>query len=210
MAADEHRPGVFIHPTAAVDDSASIGPGARIWHWTQVREGATIGAASIIGKGCYIDAAVQIGSRVKIQSNVSVFHGVTVEDGVFIGPHVCFTNDKAPRAINPDGSLKGADDWRVTETRISYGASLGANATVVCGASVGRFAMVAAGAVVTRAVPNQGLVLGNPARLVGYVCACGQRLPGGPLAAGEGERRVGCPACGVENVLRPQDQGASL
>ncbi|NTU78203.1 MAG: N-acetyltransferase [Chloroflexales bacterium] len=194
MSEHEHQPSAIIHPTAAVDSRARIGSGTRVWHWTQVRDGVEIGAESIIGKGCYIDADVRIGSRVKLQSNISVFHGVTIEDGVFVGPHVCFTNDKAPRAINPDGSLKGADDWTVATTLICYGASIGANATVVCGVTVGRFAMVAAGAVVTRDVPAYGLVMGNPARLVGYVCACGQRLPGGPLATGPAE--CVCPACG--------------
>ncbi len=196
MTGQEQHPGAVIHPTAQVDGRAQIAPGARVWHWTQVREGAVVGAESIVGKGCYIDADVRIGSRVKIQSNVSVFHGVTIEDGVFVGPHVCFTNDKAPRAINPDGSLKGADDWTVSATRIRYGASVGANATVVCGVTVGRFAMVAAGAVVTRDVPDHGLVLGSPARLVGYVCACGQRLPGGPLRLGDAPDERDCPACG--------------
>lgn len=193
MTTHSPHPGVIIHPTAVVDPAAQIGPGTRIWHWTQVREGVIIGTESIIGKGCYLDAGVQIGSRVKLQSNISVFHGVTIEDGVFVGPHVCFTNDKAPRAINPDGSLKGSTDWTVSSTLIRYGASLGANATIVCGLSVGRFAMVAAGAVVTRDVPDYGLVLGNPARLVGYVCPCGQRLPGGPTPIPEARA---CPGCG--------------
>lgn len=196
MTSQDQHPGAVIHPTAQVDARAQLGRGVRIWHWTQVREGAAIGAESIIGKGCYIDADVQIGSRVKLQSNISVFHGVTIEDGVFVGPHVCFTNDKAPRAINPDGSLKGAADWTVSATRIGYGASIGANATIVCGVAVGRFAMVAAGAVVTRAVPDHGLVMGNPARLVGYVCPCGQRLPGGPLRSGDAPDERACPACG--------------
>ncbi len=189
---------VSIHPTAAVDARAQIGPGTRIWHWTQVREGASIGPESIIGKGCYIDADVLIGSRVKIQSNVSVFHGVTIEDGVFIGPHVCFTNDLAPRAITPDGALKGADDWTVSPTLVRYGASLGANATLVCGVTVGSFALVGAGAVVTRDVPAHGLVVGNPARLIAYVCACGARLPGAPISAPEPRS---CPSCGHETVV---------
>lgn len=203
MPSQDERPGVVIHPTAAVDARAKIGPGTRVWHWTQVREEASIGAETIVGKGCYIDAGVQIGSRVKIQSNVSVFHGVTIEDGVFVGPHVCFTNDKAPRAITPDGTLKGADDWTVSPTVIGYGASVGANATVVCGVAVGRFAMVAAGAVVTRDIPAHGLVMGNPARLVGYVCACGQRLPGGPLRAGDAPHVRACLACGRTVEVRP-------
>jgi acetyltransferase-like isoleucine patch superfamily enzyme len=174
------EPTYHIHPTAVVDPRAELGDQVRVWHWTQVREGVRIGAESIIGKGCYLDAGVQIGSRVKLQSNISVFHGVTIEDGVFVGPHVCFTNDKTPRAINPDGQLQTAQDWHVAPTLICYGASLGANATIVCGVTVGRWAMVAAGAVVTRDVPAYGLVVGTPARLIGYVCPCGQRLPAAP------------------------------
>jgi acetyltransferase-like isoleucine patch superfamily enzyme len=190
----------LVHPTASVDPRASLGSGVRIWHWSQVREDACIGAESIVGKGCYIDAGVQIGSRVKLQSNVSIFHGVTIEDGVFVGPHVCFTNDKAPRAINPDGRMKGAADWRVSPTLVRYGASLGANATIVCGLVVGRFAMVAAGAVVTRSVPDYGLVLGNPARLVGYACPCGHRLPGSPV---ELAAELHCPDCGRITAIGP-------
>lgn len=198
MSHQEARSEVSIHPTAIVHPEARIGPGTRIWHWTQVREEVVIGAECIIGKGCYIDIGVQIGSHVKFQSNISVFHGVTIEDGVFVGPHVCFTNDKAPRAINPDGTLKAGTDWTLSPTLIRYGASLGANATIVCGVTVGRFAMVGSGAVVTRDVPDHGLVVGNPARLIGYVCACGQRLPGGPLRPGDPPEQRVCPACGRE------------
>lgn len=196
MNAQDHQHGPIIHPTASVDQSARIGNRTRIWHWTQVLRGSIIGDETIIGKGCYIDADVRIGSRVKIQSNVSVFHGVTIEDGVFVGPHVCFTNDKTPRAINPDGTLKSAADWTVSPTLVRYGASIGANATVVCGVTIGRFAMVAAGAVVTRDVPDYGLAVGNPAHLVGYVCPCGRRLPGGVLRPGDPPEVRTCPACG--------------
>lgn len=191
------RPAI-IHPTATVDPQAQIGDNTRVWHWTQIREDVVIGSESIIGKGCYFDAGVRVGSRVKIQSNVSVFRGVTIEDGVFVGPHVCFTNDKTPRAINPDGTLKGLEDWTVTPTLVKYGASIGANATIVCGVTIGRFAMVAAGSVVTRDVPDYGLVMGNPARLAGYVCPCGVRLPGGPTRQSEAHT---CPACGRVTVI---------
>ncbi|WP_322821886.1 acyltransferase [Chloroflexus sp.] len=191
------RPAI-IHPTATVDPQAQIGDNTRVWHWTQIREDVVIGSESIIGKGCYFDAGVRVGSRVKIQSNVSVFRGVTIEDGVFVGPHVCFTNDKTPRAINPDGTLKGLEDWTVTPTLVKYGASIGANATIVCGVTIGRFAMVAAGSVVTRDVPDYGLVMGNPARLAGYVCPCGVRLPGGPIRQSEART---CPACGRVTVI---------
>lgn len=182
----------MIHGTAQVHPEARIAESAKIWNWVQVREKAVVGENTILSKGVYVDAGVHIGSNVKIQNNVSVYHGVTIEDGVFVGPHVCFTNDKSPRAINPDGSLKSAEDWQVAETRICYGSSLGANATIVAGITVGRFAMVGAGAVVTRDVPDYALVVGLPARVIGYVCPCGTRLP----SVGAGRDSVTCDACG--------------
>ena len=123
-----------------------------------------------------MDSGVRIGSNVKIQNNVSLYRGVTLEDGVFCGPHCVFTNDLRPRAINPDGTLKTTEDWHVSETLVRYGAAIGAHATVVCGITIGRWAMVGAGSVVTRDVPDYGLVYGNPARLRGFVCPCGENL----------------------------------
>jgi acetyltransferase-like isoleucine patch superfamily enzyme len=177
------NPTIRIHPTADISASAIIGAGASIWHHCQVREKAHIGRNCILGKGVYIDAGVSIGDNVKIQNYVSVYHGVTVADGVFIGPHVCFTNDLLPRAINPDGSLKAADDWILIETYIGKGAALGANATIRCGITIGEWAMIGAGSVVTRDVLPYGLVYGNPARLHGFVCPCGTRLPSPDLKA---------------------------
>jgi len=170
------RPDYFVHPTADVSPQAVIGPSTRIWHQAQVRERARIGDNCIIGKGVYIDFDVAIGSNVKIQNGVHIYHGITVEDGVFLGPDVILTNDKVPRAINPDGSLKTDADWKVGLTLIRRGASIGAGAIVLPSVTVGEFAMVGAGAVVTRDVPAYGLVYGNPARLHGYVCRCGQPL----------------------------------
>src|SRR3990170_3348388 len=112
------RAHVRVHPTAEVSPEAVIGPGTRIWNQAQVRAGARVGAGCIIGKNVYVDAGVVIGDRCKIQNNVSLFHGVTVEDGVFVGPHVCFTNDRVPRAVNPDGSAKTDDDWEVLPTLV--------------------------------------------------------------------------------------------
>ncbi|HEY8079226.1 MAG TPA: DapH/DapD/GlmU-related protein [Labilithrix sp.] len=167
---------VRIHPSSVVSDQAKIGDGTQIWMFCQVRERAVIGKGCIFGKGVYVDPDVVVGDNVKIQNNASLYVGVTIEDGVFVGPHVCFTNDKVPRAVNPDGSLKSADDWHVSKTLVKKGAALGANATIVCGTTVGAWAMVASGSVVTKDVPDHALVMGNPARIAGWVCACGKRV----------------------------------
>lgn len=191
---------VRVHPTADISPAAQIGEGTSIWHQAQVREGARIGRDCIVGKGVYIDPGVRMGDNVKIQNYVSVYHGVTIEDGVFVGPHVCFTNDKRPRAINADGSLKGVDDWDVGEILVRQGASIGANSTIVCGVTIGQWAMVGAGSVVTRDVPDYGLVWGNPALLQAFVCSCGERLR--KVAGGDEEDvesvAMACPKCGVE------------
>jgi acetyltransferase-like isoleucine patch superfamily enzyme len=167
----------YIHPSALVESGAVIGAYSKIWHLCHVRRDARVGEECVLGRGVFVDAGVHIGNRVKIQNYVSVFHGVTLEDGVFVGPHVCFTNDLMPRAINPDMSLKSAGDWMLRETRVQQGASIGANSTIRCGITIGRWAMIGAGSVVTRDVPDYALVVGNPARLIGYVCACGNRQP---------------------------------
>ena len=165
-----------IHPSALIADSATIGEDSQIWPWCHVRDNATIGNQCVLGKGVYVDANVHIGNLCKIQNHVSIFRGVTLEDGVFVGPHACFTNDKVPRAINPDGTRKSAEDWTVSPTLVRRGASIGANATIMCGIQIGRWAMVGAGAVVTTDVPDHGLVVGNPARLIAHVCSCGKHL----------------------------------
>jgi acetyltransferase-like isoleucine patch superfamily enzyme len=174
------RADVRIHPTAEVSTEAVVGDGTSIWNQAQVREGARIGSGCIIGKNVYVDAGVVIGDRVKVQNNVSVFHGVTIEDGVFVGPHVCFTNDRMPRAINADGSLKTDADWEVSPILVRQGAALGANSTILPGVTIGRWGMVGAGSVVTRDVAEHELVAGNPARRLGSACPCGQPLRDAP------------------------------
>lgn len=190
---------VQIHPTAEVSPQAHIGAGTKIWHQAQIREGARIGQSCIIGKGVYIDFDVVIGDRVKIQNGASIYHGATIEDGVFIGPHACLTNDKFPRAITPEGQLKRDADWEVGKIHIQYGASIGAGAIILPGVTVGRFAMVGAGAVVTKDVAAHGLVIGNPARLVGFVCECGHRLaPADNREQRNQGQHFSCPVCGRE------------
>ncbi|MBE7433591.1 MAG: N-acetyltransferase [Anaerolineales bacterium] len=167
---------IKIHPTASVSSNVRIGDGTSVWNNAQIREGVEIGENCILGKDVYVDFDVKIGSNVKIQNGAFLYHGLTVEDGVFIGPRAVFTNDLYPRAITPDGKLKGTDDWEVGPILIKYGASIGTGAIIIPNVTVGRFAFVAAGAVVPRSVPDHGLVMGVPARLVGYVCRCGLRM----------------------------------
>jgi len=162
------------HPTAVVEDGARVGEGTKIWHFAHVRAGATIGEDCTIGKDVFVDASATIGDRCKIQNGVSVYSGVTLEDDVFVGPSAVFTNDLRPRAE--------ARDWRVVPTLVRTGASIGANATIVCGIEVGIYAMVAAGAVVTHNVADHELVIGNPARHAGWVCRCGEVCGRGPDA----------------------------
>jgi acetyltransferase-like isoleucine patch superfamily enzyme len=160
----------MIHPTATIDNGAKIGEKTNVWHYSHVRENSHIGNNCNVGQNCYVDFDVKIGNGVKIQNNVSVWHGVTIEDDVFVGPCVTFTNDLYPRAFI-------WSDNRVETTLVKKGASIGANSTIVCGNRViGEYSMIAAGSVVTKDVPMHGLVRGNPARLVGFVCKCGRKL----------------------------------
>ena len=159
---------VLIHSTADVSDGATIGRGTRIWHQAQIMEGATLGEGCNIGKGVFIASGVTLGSNVKVQNYVSIYKGVTIEDDVILGPHMTFTNDLYPRAF--------INDFTVYETLVRRGASVGANATIVCGVTLGEYCIVAAGAVVVANVPPFTLTTGNPARVSGYVCKCGKRL----------------------------------
>ena len=168
------REGVLIHESAEVHDEAVIGRGTRVWNLAQIRENVTIGEDCIISKDVYIDSGVSVGNRVKIQNGVSVYRGVTLEDDCFVGPHAAFTNDATPRAFSAE--------WTVVPTFVRRGASIGANATLVCGITLGPYSMIAAGSTATNDVPPHGLVIGSPARLVAYICRHGHRMkPSGPL-----------------------------
>ncbi len=189
---------VFIHPTAIVEEDVVIGEGTRIWHFVHVRKGARIGKNCNIGKGVYIDTNVSIGNNVKIQNFVSVYRGVTLEDDVFVGPHATFTNDLFPRSFN--------EEWEIVTTLVKKGASIGANATIVCGITIGEYAMIGAGAVVTKDVPPFGLVYGNPARLKGFVCYCGHPLRDNDIVSRDDEKIVyKCRYCGREVVIKRED-----
>lgn len=161
---DETPP--FIHSTSEVEEGATIGAGTKVWHVGHIRAKATIGRNCTIGRNVFVDSGVSVGDDVKIQNNVSVYAGVTIESGVFVGPSAVFTNDLHPRARNPH--------WSITPTLVKTGASIGANATIICGVTLGEHSMVAAGSVVTKDVQPFQLVAGNPARHLGWVDEAGQ------------------------------------
>ena len=198
------RNNVRIHPTAEVAESAAIGPGTSIWNQCQVRENVAIGRNCILGKDVYVDFGVHIGDNVKIQNGALLYHGVTIESGVFVGPGAIFTNDKQPRAINPNGSLKADADWQIGPITISYGASIGAGAIVLPDITIGRFALIGAGAVVTKDVPAHALVLGNPARQIGYVCKCAAKL------TRQDNGSYTCPVCGEHYGEFANSESASI
>lgn len=159
----------FVHPTSVVDEGADIGANTRIWHFCHISAPCRIGPDSSLGQNVFVARAVQIGRNVKIQNNVSVYEGVILEDDVFCGPSMVFTN-----VMNPRSFVSRKDEYRTTLVR--RGASIGANATVVCGVTIGRYAFIGAGSVITRDVPDYALVYGNPARQRGWICKCGEKL----------------------------------
>ena len=167
-------PAFWKHPSAVVDDGATVGEGTKIWHFCHVMPGAVIGRRCSLGQNVFVAGGTSMGDGCKIQNNVSVYEGVRLGDDVFCGPSMVFTN-----VVNPRSHVSRKDEYRATN--VGRGATFGANSTVVCGHDVGRYAFVAAGAVVTKDVPDFALVMGVPGRVVGYVCACGVKLP--PTAA---------------------------
>ena len=183
----------FVHESSYVDEPCEIGEGTKIWHFSHVMRGSKIGRRCNIGQNVVISPDVRIGDNVKIQNNVSVYTGVILEDDVFCGPSMVFTN-----VVNPRSAVSRKDEYR--ETLVRRGASIGANATVVCGHSIGRYAFIGAGSVVTRDVPDYALVVGNPGRVVGWMCECGVKLDlSGNL---DEDQDAACTACGKSYAKR--------
>lgn len=169
------------HETAIIDDGASIGKDTRIWHWVHVCAGARVGEGCSLGQNVYVGNNVVIGNNVKIQNNVSVYDNVTLEDDVFCGPSMVFTN-----VINPRAHVSRKSEYQ--DTHVRRGATIGANATIVCGKTIGKYSFIGAGAVVTHDVPDYALMVGNPARQQGWMCSCGMKL----------NEKLLCPECNIQ------------
>ncbi len=175
----------FVHPSSFIDENVEIGEGTKIWHFCHIQSGARIGKKCSFGQNVNVSNNVQVGDGVKVQNNVSLYEGVILEDHVFCGPSCVFTNDLTPRARFP----KGAVGYK--KTVVKHDATIGANATIVCGHTIGEYATIAAGAVVTKDVPTHALMAGGPARQVGWVCECWQVLDG----------KMTCPDCGTQYAI---------
>ncbi len=180
----------FVHETSIVDDGVKIGDGTKIWHFSHIQGGAIIGRGCSFGQNVNVSNNVKIGDGVKVQNNVSIYEGVELEDCVFCGPSMVFTNDLTPRARYP----KGHQGYK--KTVVHHDATIGANATVVCGHELGAFCTIAAGAVVTKNVPAHALMAGTPARQIGWVCECGQVL----------DKKLYCPDCGVSYEINENNE----
>ena len=181
-----------VHPTADVENGVSVGMRTRIWARSHLRRGASVGDDCIIGENVFIDVDVQVGSRCKVQNSALLYHGAVLADEVFVGPGACLTNDRYPRATTSDGSLKADTDWVVSGVVVGRGAAIGAHAVVVAGVHIGDWSMIGSGAVVTHDVPAHGIVVGNPARRIGWACRCGHPL----------DAMLVCAHCGRIHALR--------
>lgn len=170
------NPPSFVHETADVSTDASIADNVKIWHYAQVREGAVVGANSVVGRGAYIGTGVVVGENCKIQNYALVYEPARLADGVFIGPAVVFTNDRFPRAVNPDGSPKSASDWTPVGVTVKHGASIGAQSVCIAPIEIGEWALIGSGSTVIHDVPDYALMVGNPARRIGWVGSAGQPL----------------------------------
>ncbi len=176
----------FAHETACIDDGAEVGAGCKIWHFSHIMPGARLGRNCNLGQNVVVSPGCTVGDNVKVQNNVSIYTGVVLEDDVFCGPSMVFTN-----VINPRSQIERKHEYQAT--LVKRGASIGANATIVCGNTLGRYCFIGAGTVVTSDVPDYGLVVGNPGRLRGFVCQCGEKLA---LGSDEDVDSVECLACG--------------
>jgi UDP-2-acetamido-3-amino-2,3-dideoxy-glucuronate N-acetyltransferase len=188
-------PTYTAHPTATIDDGCTIGEGSSIWHYSHVMPGAVIGRRCSLGQNVFVARDVRIGDNAKIQNNVSLYEGVELEDDVFCGPSMVFTN-----VVNPRSHVSRKPEYR--RTRVGRGATIGANATIVCGHDIGAYAFIAAGAVVTSAVPAYALMVGVPARQAGWMCQCGVRLA---MSVDAGEQAATCASCGTSYRRRGTD-----
>ena len=186
---------VYIHPTAIVDKTAKIGEDTKVWHFVHVRENTEIGRNCVLGHSVYVGKGVKIGDGVKLENRATLYQGVKIEDKVLVGPHVTFTNDPYPRSFSTN--------WRIVETLVREGASIGAGSVVVCGVTIGEYAMIGAGSVVTKDIPSHALAYGNPAEIRGFVCKCGVGLK----KEEENQEFVlmKCPRCGEEYKMPTED-----
>ena len=180
-------PPYFVHQSSYVDDGCRIGAGTTIWHFSHIMSGAVLGERCNIGQNVVISSDVVLGNNVKVQNNVSIYTGVILEDDVFCGPSMVFTN-----VVNPRSHVVRKHEYQ--RTRVGRGASLGANCTIVCGHDIGRYAFVGAGAVVTKSIPDYAMVIGNPARIAGWVCECGVKFASGPTPPAAAR----CASCSAE------------
>ena len=185
--------GFFVHESSYLDEGVKIGDNTKIWHFCHIMRGTEIGTNCSFGQNCVVGPSVKIGNNVKVQNNVSIYEGVELEDDVFCGPSMVFTN-----VINPRSHVVRRDEFR--KTLLKRGASIGANATVLCGHTLGRYCFIGAGSVVTRDVPDFALVVGNPARIKGWICACGVKITGNPSPNENSEHQ--CPSCSAQYLFQ--------